>query len=550
MTPSRSSTAPAGNNLTAAAPGHIASRAAGTALLWLPAACVLLPLLIVGWHSLGGAGTAWERVVQYRLWDYLGSTALLILLVVMLAIAVGVTCAWLVSAYDFAGRRSLEWLLILPLGVPGFVAGAAYLYGFEQATPLFLWVREHVGLEAFLFSQRILPWFGTVLVLVVTLYPYVYLSCRASFAGRQADLIEAARMLGCSPVRAFFRIVLPLARPAIAAGAALVAMETANDYGVVTLFGLNTLTPGVFRSWSEGSLVSAMRLALILLGLVMFVLVLERAQRGRRGYAGDTREQPLARRPVVGGKAALVWIVCGVPLLLGFVWPVCRFLRWGLAARHSADWSGYWSALFNSTWLSLLACAVVVATAFWLTAGRRAHRLPGGDTVQNLASLGYAIPSALLAVSIGALVADLSRLPGLAWLALSASATGLVFAYWVRFMAVGIQPVAAGQAGVAHDLHAAARTLGHTPSRALFRVDLRLLMPALTAAAMLCFVDVFKELTLTLVMRPFDFETLATLTFRLTSEGRIPEASVPALVLVTGGMIGVAALNRLMRSPR
>lgn len=550
MTPSRSSTASAGNNLTAAAPGHIASRAAGSALFWLPAACVLLPLLIVGWRSLGGAGTAWERVVQYRLWDYLGSTALLIFLVVMLAIAVGVTCAWLVSAYDFAGRRSLEWLLILPLGVPGFVAGAAYLDGFEQATPLFLWIREHVGLEAFLFIQRILPWFGTVLVLVVTLYPYVYLSCRASFAGRQADLIEAARMLGCSPVRAFFRIVLPLARPAIAAGAALVAMETANDYGVVTLFGLNTLTPGVFRSWSEGSLVSAMRLALILLGLVMFVLVLERAQRGRRGYAGDTREQPLARRPLVRGNTALVWIVCGVPLLLGFVWPVSRFLRWGFGARVSADWSGYWSALFNSTWLSLLACAIVVVTAFWLTAGRRAHRLPGGDSIQNLASLGYAIPSALLAVGIGALVSDLSRLGGLAWLALSASATGLVFAYWVRFMAVGIQPVAAGQAGVAHDLHAAARTLGHTPSRALFRVDLRLLMPALTAAAMLCFVDVFKELTLTLVMRPFDFETLATLTFRLTSEGRIPEASVPALVLVAGGMIGVAALNRLMRSPR
>lgn len=549
MTPSTSSTASAGNNLTAAAPGRIASRAAGTALLWLPAACVLLPLLIVGWRALGDAGSAWERVVQYRLWDYFGSTALLIFLVVLLAIAIGVTCAWLVSAFDFAGRRSLEWLLILPLGVPGFVAGAAYLDGFEKATPLFLWIRENIGLEAFLFTQRLLPWFGTVLVLVVTLYPYVYLSCRAGFAGRQADLIEAARMLGCSPARAFFRIVLPLARPAIAAGAALVAMETANDYGVVTLFGLNTLTPGVFRSWSEGSLVSAMRLALVLLGLVMLVLFMERAQRGRRGFAGDTREQPLARRRLAGGKTALAWLACGIPLLLGFAWPVSRFLNWSISAGTSADWSEYSRALINSAWLSLLACVIVVATAFWLTAGRRAYRLPGGDATQNLASLGYAIPSALLAVGIGALVSDLSRVGGLAWLALSASASGLVFAYWVRFMAVGIQPVAAGQAGIAGDLHAAARTLGQAPSRALVRVDLRLLMPALTAAAMLCFVDVFKELTLTLVMRPFDFETLATLTFRLTSEGRIPEAAVPALVLVAGGMVGVAALNRLMRSP-
>lgn len=539
-------------NILPAASGRALTRSAGNAASWLPVVCVLLPLLVVGWRALAGGGPggelAWERVVQYRLWDYLRSTALLLCLVAALAIAVGVACAWLVSAYEFVGRRSFEWLLILPLGVPGFVAGAAYLDGFEQATPIFLWIRDNLGLEAFLLSQRLLPWVGTVLVLVATLYPYVYMSCRASFAGRQADLIEAARTLGCSPAKAFFRIVLPLARPAIAAGGALVAMEAANDYGVVTLFGLNTLTPGVFRAWSEGSLESAMRLALILLTLVVFVLFLERARRGRRGFAGDTRALPLARRPLEGGKAAIAWLVCGIPLLLGFIWPVSRFLRWAVSAQASADWPGYWSALFNSTWLALLSCGIVVVTAFWLTAGRRAYRLPGGDAVPHLASLGYAMPSALLAVGIGVLVSDLSRLGDLSWLALSASAAGLVFAYSVRFMAVGIQPVAAGQTTVAADLHAAARTLGQTPSRALLRVDLKLLVPALAAAAILCFVDVFKELTLTLVMRPFDFETLATLTFRLSSEGRIPEAALPALVLVAGGMLGVAALNRLLQS--
>lgn len=545
MTPSPSSTASAGNK--PAGPGHLISRAAGTGGLWLPAACVLLPLAIVGIRALTRAGPSWERVLEYRLTDYLGSTALLIALVMSMAIAIGVVCAWLVSAFEFAGRRTLEWLLILPLGVPGFVAGAAYLDGFEKATPLFLWVREHLGLEAFLFSQRILPWFGAVLVLVVTLYPYVYMSCRASFAGRHAELIEAARTLGCGPVRTFFRIVLPLARPAIAAGAVLVAMETANDYGVVSLFGLNTLTPGVFRAWSEGSLVSAMRLALILLTLVVFVVFLERAQRGRRGFVGDTRDRPLGRKPLRKGKTLLVWVICGIPLALGFIWPVTRFLRWAISARESANWPAYLVALGNSGWLAAVASVFVVMTAFWLTAGRRAYRLAGGEVVQNLASLGYALPSALLAVGVGALVSDLSRIGGLAWLALSASAVGLVFAYWVRFMAVGIQPVAGGLTGVAGDLHAAARTLGLSPSRALMRIDVKLLMPSLAAAAILCFVDVFKELTLTLVMRPFDFETLATMTFRLSSEGRIPEAALPALVLVAGGMAGVAALHRLLR---
>ena len=464
----------------------------------------------------------------------------------LFATIIGVVTAWLVSAYEFRGRRALEWLLILPLGVPAFVAGAAYLDGFEQLTPLFLWIRESQGMEAFLFSQKVLPWFGTVLVLVVTLYPYVYMSCRASFAGQQADQIEAARMLGCSSMSAFFRVVLPLARPAIAAGGALVAMETANDYGVVTLFGVSTLTPGIFRAWSEGSLVSAMRLAFMLLTLVMFVIVVERAQRGRRGFASDSRERPLARIQFGRAQAILAWVVCGIPLLLGFIWPVARFCTWAIGAGDFAAWSEYGSALFNSGRLALLATLLVVITALWLTAGTRAWRVGRRRSMQQFASLGYAIPSALLAVGIGVVVSDLSRVQGMAWLALSASAIGLVFAYWVRFLAVGIQPLAGAHTGITADYHDAARTLGATPMSAIWRVDIRLLKPAVAAAAILCFVDVFKELTLTLVMRPFDFETLATLTFRLSSEGRIPEASLPALILVAGGMMGVAAMNRLL----
>ncbi len=544
--PARFSTGSVGNSRGLSQFSHRVRTTSITTLGWIPAACVLLPLAIVGLRSLGEAGEQWSRIVEFRLWEQLGSTGLLIFLVAGLAIVIGVSCAWLVSAYEFRGRKTLEWLLILPLGVPAFVAGAAYLHGFEQLTPAFVWIRENFSLEAFLLTQELMPWFGSVLVLVVTLYPYVYMSCRASFSGQQADLIEAARTMGCSPFGAFTRVVLPLARPAIAAGAALVAMETANDYGVVSLFGLNTLTPGVFRAWSEGSLVSAMRLAFILLALIIFVMVLERAQRGRRGFASNTREKPLARLALNPRQTVMAWVITGVPLVLGFGWPVAKFLAWTLSAGDISQWSLYFGAFFNSAWLALVASVLVVFTALWLTAGRRAWLTGGGDAMQHLASLGYAIPSALLAVGIGALVSDIAGLDGFAWLALSASAVGLVFAYWVRFMAVGIQPVAAAQAGVARDLHSAARTLGASPGKALVRVDMKLLRPALFAAAILCFVDVFKELTLTLVMRPFDFETLATLTFRLSSEGRIPEASLPALVLVAGGMVGVAAMNRML----
>jgi len=532
------------------APRRGGGRLLGHAVCWLPALCVLLPLAVVAWRALDPAGEVWAQVVRYRLTDLLGTTALLLAGVVGLSSAVGVACAWCVTAFEFPGRRHFEWLLVLPLGVPGFVAGAVYLDGIEQATPLFLWVREHLGLEAFLFIQRVMPWLGSVGVLVVTLFPYVYLSCRAAFSGQHAVLIEAARCLGCGPGRAFLRVVLPAARPAIAAGAVLVAMETANDYGVVTLFGLNTLTPGVFRAWSEGSLPAAMRLALVLLGLVGVVLWLERAQRGRRGYAGDAGERPLARRVLGRRGVLLAWAVCGAPLALGLLWPAARFLGWALDAGLTFDIGAYAGALWNSVWLAAAACALVVVTAFALTAGRAAWRLAPGDNATRLASLGYAIPSALLAVGVGALVAPLARIDGFGWLALSASASALVFTYWVRFMAVGIQPLAAGQVQLGADLHGAARMLGRSPGQALRAVDLPLLRPAVLAAVLLCFVDVLKELTLALVMRPFGFETLATLAFRLSSEGRIPEAALPALILVLSGALGVAAIQWLLRSSR
>lgn len=547
MTPLPSSTGLDGNKLSPSRTKAL-RHTAGSTLFWLPALCVLVPLFLVALRAAQPDADAWTQILEYRLWDYLGNTALLLSIVTALAIVFGVVTAWIVSAFEFPGRRALEWLLILPLGVPGFVAGAAYLNGLEGLTPVFIWIRESFGIEAFLLSQRVMPWIGAILVLVATLYPYVYLSCRAAFARQQSDLIEAARTLGLSPARAFFRVVLPIARPAITAGAALVAMEAANDYGVMTLFGINTLTPGIFRAWSEGSLVAAMRLALILLGMVVFVLALERLQRGRRGFAGDTRERPLTRIPLTSSRAMLAWSICAVPLTLGFAWPVWRFLRWAVGSMGNIDWNGYSSALTHSGWTALATCAVVVTVAFWLTAGRRALSPAGGRLAQSLASLGYAIPSALLAVGIGALISWLAQKPGLSWLALSASTAGLLFAYCIRFFAVGIQPVAGGLAQSAEDLHSASRTLGNGPLKSLARVDLPILKPALAAAAILCFVDVFKELTLTLVLRPFDFETLATLTFRLSSEGRYPEAAIPALVLVATGMLGVAVINRLMRT--
>lgn len=525
------------------------SRLAGVAVSWMPALLVLVPVALVLWRAVGPVGEGWERVVEYRLGGYLKETAILVLAVTALAIAFGVPSAWLVSVYRFRGRGAFEWLLMLPLAMPGFVAAAAYVDNLERLIPFYIWVRETFGIEAFLKVQEIAPWAFAATVLGSTLFPYVYLSCRAVFSRQAAATLEASRMLGLGGGRTFFRVALPLARPAVAAGGSLVAMEALNDYGVVSYFGLNPLTPGVFRAWMEGEIGVAVRLAVILMAVAMVALAVERAQRGRRRFAADGADHPLARKRLGRIGTLGAWIACGLPLLLGFLIPGVRMARW--AAQSLAAGGGSvddWLAAGHSFGLAAAAAAAIVVGAVLLVGGRRAFAAPSLGVARRIGLLGYAFPSAMVAVGVGSVVSALAGWsPVFAPLALSASVFGLLAAYFVRFLAVAIQPAQAGIERVSGSLHEAARTLGAGPLRALWQVDLPLLWPTLVAGATLAFIDVFKELTLTLVLRPFDFETLATRTFRLVDEGRLPEASLPGLMIVAIGLLGLLPLTRLLK---
>lgn len=519
-------------------------------LIWLPALLVLLPVLVVGWRAWEDPGPIWQQIANHRLGGYLWRSALLVFLVTLLAVAFGVPAAWHVSVHEFPGRRIFEWALLLPLAMPGFVAAVAYVDSLQSLVPFYVWIRSHCGLDAFLLSQQIAPWVFGVCVLAATLFPYVFLSCRALFAHEAAGLLEAARMLGAGQVRVFVMVAMPMARPAIAAGASLVAMEVINDYGVVTAFGLGTLTPGIFRSWTEGHAGAAMRLALILMAMTLCFIAVERWQRGNRRYATDPVESPLARRRLGWVGSSMAWWFCGIPLVLGFLLPAWRMARWAWQSYGTMDWTGHWKAAGNSVFLALGAAVLVTVGAVVLVAGGRAFQGASLGLARRIGILGYTFPSALVAVGVGAVVSWLSAWPFLGVLALSASVFGLMFAYFVRFLAVGIQPAAAGLDAISPSLHEAARTLGVRPLRALWQVDLPLLWPALVAGATLAFIDVFKELTLTLVLRPFDFETLATRTYRLTGESRIPEASVPGLSLVLVSLIGLIPLTHLLRKRR
>lgn len=511
---------------------------------WLPALVVLLPLLAVGVRALAPAEAVWAQVVEHRLGGYAIHSAGLAAGVAVMALTFGIASAWVVSVYDFTGRRMLEWALLLPLAMPGYVAALTYVDWMPHLTPMYVWIRQNHGLEAFRAAQSAAPWVFSIMVLGSTLFPYVFLGCRTAFSRRAAGAVEAARVLGAGPTRVFWRVALPLARPAMAAGGGLVALEALSDVGVVTAFGLPTLTPGIFRVWGEGHPGVAMRLALLLLLVAIVGGLLERGLRGRRRFDDEAVGEIDRRR--LGGLACLrAWILCGVPLVLGFILPASRLVRWAAASWERTEWDTFGRAAWHSVSVGFLAVGLVLLATLLVLGARRGWTTPSLSVAQRLAGLGYAAPAALVAVGVATVVAPLARwVPGLA---LSTSVFGLVLAASVRYLAAALNPVAAGWKRIPLSLHEAARTLGAGPVRALGTVDLPLLGPALVAAATLVFLDVFKELPMTLVLRPFDYETLATLIFRLADESRIPEIAIPSLCLVLGSLPVLIPLNRLLR---
>lgn len=511
---------------------------------WLPALIVLLPLLAVGVRAVAPAEAMWAQVVEYRLAGYLVHSAGLAAGVTVLTLGFGVAAAWMVSVYEFRGRRTLEWALLLPLAMPGYVAALTYLDWLHQMTPVYIWVRDRHGIEAFRAVQQAGPWIFSIIVLGSTLFPYVFLSCRAAFGRRAAGAVEAARMLGAGPRRVFWRIALPMARPALAAGSGLAALEALNDVGVVTAFGLSTLTPGIFRVWGEGHPGVAMRLALLLLLVAVAGGVVERVLRGRRRFDEEAIGE-IVRRPLSRLGTLRAWAICGLPFALGFALPASRLLRWAVASRDRTEWDTFARAALHSLTVAASAVALILLATLLVLGARRAWHAPSLAVAQRLAGLGYAAPAALIAVGVAAIVSELARTAPA--LALSTSAFGVVLAATVRYLAVALHPVAAGWKRIPPNLHEAARTLGAGPLRALRTVDFPLLRPAILAAATLVFLDVFKELPMTLVLRPFDFETLATLIFRLADEARIPEAAIPSLCLVLGSLPVLLPLNFLLR---
>ena len=512
---------------------------------------IAVPIAAVLLTFVAPDSAVWAHLRETVLLEYVLNTLMLLLIVAMLALVLGAGCAWLVATRDFPGRRVFIWALILPFAAPAYVVAYAYADILAYASPLQVWLRD-VGL----FSEglpaiRSLP--GAGLILGFTLYPYVYLLAYTAFADHAGPLTEAARTLGATPRRAFFTIALPHARPAIAGGLALALMEAAADFGVVDFFGVPTLTNGIFRTWyAQGEHQAAMQLAGWLFLIVVVLVVLE--QLARRGLRANpvSRNMPPTRVRLTGWRGALATLVCAVPLVLGLLLPATALLRHAIVTGDPSFGFSFVGYVTNSVTVAAIAAVLAALCALWLN---YAVRLQGGARLLKFgvrtATLGYAIPGMVLAVGlIGPLTALDRQLAGWlesafgmhAGLLLTGSMAALVFVYLARFLTVAFNSLESGMARIHPNYDSAARSLGARPGGLLARVHLPLLTPALLTAMLLVFVDVIKELPATLILRPFNFETLATRAYRLASDERLAEASTASLTILAVGLVPTLVL--------
>jgi iron(III) transport system permease protein len=518
------------------------------------AALLAVPVISVATSLLSGEGQTWSHLVSTALPRYITNTAVLLAAVACGVVSIGVLSAWLVTMYRFPGRDILEWALMLPLAMPAYVMAYAYTDWLEFAGPVQSGLRQLTGLgprEYWFPEIRSLG--GAAAILSLALYPYVYIIARTAFTELSRGALEAGRLAGFSAWGNFFRIAVPLARPAIVAGASLALMETLADFGTVSYFGLEVFSTGIFKAWfSMGDPIAAAQLSTCLLLFVALVIALERASRGRAAYHGLSPRKAAPAYRLRGWAASLALAACAAPAVLGFVLPgtLLAYLAWDSAAYRSARLP---LLVANSFGIAALTAVAAVVLALLMAYAARLTRSRLVTAANRLVALGYAVPGAVIAVGLlvplgkldNALAAWLERVLGLTpGLVLTGTIAVLVYAYLVRLLAVSLQTTEAGLAKITPSMEDAARSLGATPAATLARVHMPLLRPTLATAALLVFVDVLKELPATFALRPFNFDTLAVQAYNLAKDERLAEAAGPSLVIVAIGLLPVLLVSK------
>ncbi len=518
---------------------------------------ICLPLASVLWLAFFPEENIWPHLLATVLSDYILNTLALMAGVAVGTLIIGVGTAWMVTHYEFTGRGYLVWALLLPFAVPAYVVAYVYTDLLEFSGPLQSALRELFGWQTTrdYYFPKIRSLGGAICMMILVLYPYVYLLARSAFVEQSASLFEAARILGQSRRSGFFAVSLPMARPAIAIGVAMALMETVNDYGTVDYFAVPTLAAGLFDVWQGmNNLGGAAQIACLILVFVMFLVLLERFSRKHQKIyqPSATRFRQLERTRLQGGANFAAFILCLLPVLLGFVIPAGVLLDYAIRYFHISWTPEFRTIAVNSLMLSAIAACVAVCLGIFLCYSARINKSELLNASKRLASSSYALPGAVLAIgvmvpfayfdnTIDSLTRRYFDFP--TGQLLTGSIFILVFAYAVRFMAVALGAVESSLEKITPSMDMAARSLGDKPQRMLWRVHIPLMRSGIVTALLVVFVDCMKELPATLILRPFNFDTLATYVYQFASDELLEESALAALMIVATGLIPVLLLS-------
>ncbi|MGK7932763.1 MAG: ABC transporter permease [Microcystaceae cyanobacterium] len=524
---------------------------------------IAAPILSILTGIFADATDIWQHLAETVLADYIINSLLLMIGVGIGVTLFGVSTAWLVTLCRFPGDRFFQWGLLLPLAAPAYLLAYTYTNMLDYFGPVQIFLRSLFGWETIndYWFPNIRSLWGAMVMLILVLYPYVYLLARTSFLSQSVCTLEASRSLGCTPWTSFFKIALPLARPAIIAGLSLALMETLNDFGTVQYFGVNTFTTGIYNTWfGFGDLTAAIQLAAVLMVFIVSLIVLELiSRRQARYYQNTSQYQVINPYSLQGIRGIGAFLLCLILVGLGFILPAMYLTYLTILNLESNLQSNFIELATHSLILAVISAALAVLISLVMAYGKRLYPNWGMNWGVRIAALGYAIPGSVIAV--GAYI-EMGRLDAIVdtWfnntfgistgLLFSGTIIALIYAYLVRFLAVAFGAVETSLGKIKPSLDDASRSLGNTPLNTLVKVHTPLMTGGMLTAMMLVFVDVMKELPATLLIRPFNFDTLAIRVFQYASDERLVEAAAPALAIVLVGIIPVIFLSRQIAKTR
>ncbi|MGF1705740.1 ABC transporter permease [Enterovibrio baiacu] len=524
---------------------------------WVFSLLLVLPILAIFYTAVGESDDVFGHLMSTVMGTYTLNTVLLVAGTVFLSLLMGIPSAWLMANYSIPGDRWLQWALVLPLAMPGYIVGYIYTDWFDYAGPIQLFLRDVTGwtsaAQYWFPDLRTLP--GASFVLALVLHPYVYLLARAAFMEQNLTLTQSARLLGCSPMQSFMRVSLPLARPAIAVGASLVAMEALGDFGTVNYFAVSTLTTAVYDTWlGYSNLNAAAKISAIMLVVIFLLISSERySRRKQKLFSQNVSADKIAKAPLQGKYKVLATLWCWGLFAIAFLAPLGQLLIYAWDYHSSSSIEDFIQYSFNSLYVSSIAAVIALAIALLVNFYRRFSATPASNVPLRMSSLGYAVPGTVLAIgvlisltSIDHAINDVAKAmdwgrPGLLF---SGTMFALLTAFVVRFSAVAIGSVESSLAKVSPSLDMAARTMGCNAKSIIKRVQLPLIRRGCLIAMLLVFIESMKELNAALLLRPFNFETLATYVFNYASDEHLEYAALPAILLVVVGLIPLIMINR------